>query len=549
MRKLLLASGISLLTSAAACTEAPDTLKDPPILKVTSPKRSTIQDGAGMVQVAGTVTPNVDSAEPIEKVLVNGVQATLSPDGSFSALIDIPAGATLIHTTARDAGGKVAEDTRAIQAGELRPVGSNVENGLTAAMSKTAFAKLSDAAGPMIENMDMGAMLAPMQPMVHAGDETGPDCLYARMWVDDLTMSNADVSIVPTDAGLQFRAEIDGLDVPAHAAYAAACVDGTNTLRIKAQSVVVTGTLVVTPSGNAGFKTTLSDESAQITGLDIQASGIPGDVIDLLRLDTIAGYIISKAAPMAMEPMMNKALGGLAGPQSMDVLGKHITMEVDPTAIDINSDGALITLDTKVMIEGAEKSPGYIFTDNGLPSMSAGDGFQIGLADDLANQMMAQISALDMLNLSMPQDGGNFDTTQIAMSLPPMISADPTDGKMKVILGDMITTYADHGTPVARAAINASIDLKVVPASNGYGVALQLGEPTTHVTVLDDIANTTRMTNEDLARATEGCLDAQIESISKLLVAIPLPSVAGVQMKNVSLDGDDGYIVLQGEIE
>jgi hypothetical protein len=201
------------------------------------------------------------------------------------------------------------------------------------------------------------------------------------------------------------------------------------------------------------------------------------------------------------------------------------------------------------MIEGAEKSPGYIFTDNGLPSMSAGDGFQIGLADDLANQMMAQISALDMLNLSMPQDGGNFDTTQIAMSLPPMISADPTDGKMKVILGDMITTYADHGTPVARAAINASIDLKVVPANNGYGVALQLGEPTTHVTVLDDIANTTRMTNEDLARATEGCLDAQIESISKLLVAIPLPSVAGVQMKNVSLDGDDGYIVLQGEIE
>lgn len=549
MRKLLLASGISLLTAAAACTDVPDTLKDPPVLKVTSPKRSTIRDGAGLVQVTGLVTPNVDSAEPIEKVLVNGVQATLSADGSFSAMIDVPAGATLIHTTARDAGGKVAEDTRAIQAGELRPVGSNVENALTAAMSKTAFAKLSAAAGPMIETMDMGALLAPMQPMVHAGDESGPDCLYARMWVDDLTMSNVDVSIVPSFSGLQFRAQIDGLDVPAHAAYAVACADGTNNLRIKAQRVVVTGTLVVTPSGNAGFKTTLADESAQITGLDIQASGLPGDIIDLLRLDSVAGYIISKAAPMAMEPMMNKALGGLAGPQSLDVLGKHITMEVDPTSIDINPDGALITLDTKVMIDGAEKSPGYIFTDNGLPSMSAGDGFQIGLADDLANQMMAQVSALDLLNLTMPQQGGTFDSTQIQMSLPPMISADPSDGRMKVILGDMITTYADHGTPVARAAINASVDLKVVPANNGYGVALQLGEPTTQVTVLDDIANATRMSNEDLERATEACLDAQIASISQLLVAIPMPSVAGVQMKNVSLTGDDGYVVLQGEID
>lgn len=549
MRNLLIASGISLLTAAAACTDAPDVLKDPPVLEVTSPKRSTIQDGAGLVQVTGMVTPNELSAEPIEKVLVNGVQATLSADGTFTAMIEANEGATLIHTTARDAAGKIAEDTRAIHAGELRAVGSNVENAITAAMSTTAFAKLSAAAGPMIENLDMGAMLAPMQPMVHMGDENGPDCLYARMWVNDVNMSNADISIVPTNAGLAFRAQIDGLDIPARAAYAAACVDGSNTLAIKAQRVVVTGTLVVTPSGTAGFKTTLADEEVTITGLDIQASGLPGDIIDLLRLDTAAGYIISKAAPMAMEPMMNQALGGLSGPQSMEVLGKTITMEVDPTAIDINSDGALITLDTKVMIAGAETSPGYIFTANGLPTMSPGTGMQIGLADDLANQMMAQVTALNVLNLGMPAHGGTFDNTNIAMSLPPMISADPTDGKMKVILGDMIATFTDHGTPVARAAINAAIDLKVVPANNGYGVAIQLGEPTAYTTVLDDIANATRLTNEDLGIATSACLTAQIDSISKLLVGIPMPAVAGVQMRNVSIGSDDGYVILAGEID
>ncbi|MDX2091893.1 MAG: hypothetical protein SFX73_28785 [Kofleriaceae bacterium] len=549
MRNLLIATGISLLTTAAACNDSPDPLKDPPVLKVTSPKRSTIQNGAGLVQVTGNVIPNELSAEPIEKVLVNGVQATLNADGSFTAMIDIKEGATLIHVEARDAAGKVAKDTRAIQAGELRPVGTNVENAITAAMSKQAFAKLSAAAGPMIESMDMAAMLAPMQPMVHAGDENGEDCLYGRVWVDDVNMTNADISIVPSNAGLQFRAQIDGLDVPARAKYAAACIGGENTIGIKAERVVVSGTLVVTPSGTAGFKTTLADETVQITGLDIQASGLPGDVIDLLRLDSIAGYIISKAAPMAMEPMMNDALGGLAGPQQMNVMGKTLAMEVDPTSIDINSAGALITLDTKAMISGAEGSPGFIFTDNGVPGISMEQGIQIGLADDLANQMLAQITSLNMLNLAMESHGGTFDGTSISMTLAPMISADPLDGKMKVILGDMMATYTDHGTPVGRAAINAAIELKVVPATNGKGVALQLGEPTAHVTVLDDIANTTRMDDKDLSAATEIVLKSQIESIGKLLGNIPIPAVAGVQLRNVSVGSDDGYVIVSGEIQ
>ena len=61
-------------------------MNDPPVLKITSPKRSLIQDGAGRVTVTGTVTPNELSAEPVEKVLVNNVQATLNADGSFTVM-------------------------------------------------------------------------------------------------------------------------------------------------------------------------------------------------------------------------------------------------------------------------------------------------------------------------------------------------------------------------------------------------------------------------------------------------------------------------------
>lgn len=549
MRNLLLTTGLTLLATTAACSDSPSELKDPPFLKVTSPKRSLIQDGAGMIQVTGTVAPNDLSGEPIQKVLVNNVQATVNADGTFTATIQVPQGATLIHTEARDAAGKLATDTRAVHAGELRPVGANIDDALTAALSTTAFAKLSAAAGPMIEGLDMAALLAPMQPMVHMGDEAGPDCLYARLYVNDVKMTNVDISLTPTDAGLSFRAQIDGLDVPSLANYAVSCLDGSNTIRVTADRVVVAGMLVVTPDGNKGFKTALADETVDLTNMQVMASGVPGDIIDMLNLDSAIAYIVSTGAEMAMEPMMNQALGGLAGPQQVDVLGKTVHIEVDPTAVDIDATGALITLSTKVLIEGSESSPGFIFTANGLPNLDPGNGLQIGLADDLANEMMSELTATGLLNLEMPAHGGTFDSTAIAMTLPPMISADPADGKMKVVLGDMIATYADHGTPVAKAAINALVDLEVVPANNGYGIALQLGKPTAQVNVLDDIANATRLTNADLAQATEDSLGAQIDAISKLLVAIPLPAVGGLQMRNVALGSDSGYVMLTGEIE
>ena len=549
MRTLLLTTGLSLLATVAACSDSASELKDPPVLRVTSPQRSLIQDRAGLVRVTGTVAPNEISGEVVEKVLVNNVQATVSADGTFSAMVEVKPGATLLHTTARDAAGQEASDTRSVHAGELRAVGANIENALTVAVSKQAFAKLSAAAGPMIEGIDMAAMLAPMQPMVHLGDEAGEDCAFARMYVDDVNMANAEISLIPTNAGLQFRAQIDGLDVPARARYSVACLDGSNTIRVTATRVVVAGTLVVTATGNQGFKTSLTGETVTITGLDIQASGIPGSIINLLSLDTVAGFIISKAAPLAMEPMMNKALGGLDGPQMMDVMGKTLHMEVDPTTIDIDSSGALVTLSTKVLLAGSESSPGFIFTDNGMPTMDSGTGMQIGLADDLANEMMAEVTAIGMLNLSVPAHGGSFDNTSIAMTLPPMISADPADGKMKVILGDMMATYTDHGTPVAKAAISAAIELKVVPASSGFGIALELGTPVTHVDVLDDIANTTRMTGQDLAKATEVGLAAQVTALGKLLSSIPLPAVAGVQMRNMSIGSDDGYVMVRGDVE
>ncbi|MBX3156721.1 MAG: hypothetical protein KF773_12015 [Deltaproteobacteria bacterium] len=541
---LTTSSGLLILAATAACGTEPAPAKEPPVLKITSPERALVKNGAGPVTVKGTVEPNAATQAPVEKVLVNGVQATVGADGTFQATVDIREGATLIKTVARDAEGGEAQDTRAVHAGDVRNAGSSIDNALTASLSKGAFAKLSAIAGPALKGLNLGQMIAPMQPMVKAGG--GPDCLYAHVAIDDVRMSNVAISLTPTHGGLKFGAEITGLDVPGHANYAVACVDGASQLRVTANRIVIGGTLLVSPNGRSGFTTDLVDQRVTLEGFHLSASGIPGTIIDMISMDRAIESIVPFVAKLGMEPMLNQALGALAGPKQLDVMGKRLTVEVSPSDIFFDPSGALVGMNMAMLIGGAEKAK-YIYTENGTPAMDASKGFAIGLADDLANQMIAQAHALGLLKLGMPAQGATFNGTEIEMALPPMISADPADGKLRVVLGDMIVTYTDNGTPIGKAALNATIDLAIEPAANGYAVAVKLGKPTVAVNVLD--LNQTRMSDEDLEKATQFALEGQIANISKLLVNIPIPSVAGLQMRNLSVGSDSGYVMVKGSFE
>jgi hypothetical protein len=512
-------------------------------VKVTSPARSLIQDHAGQIMVTGTVQPNAEG-DPIDKVLVNNVAATVDAGGAFHAVIDLGAGATLIETVARDVRGSTATDTRAVHAGALRPIGTNIPSAVTAALSADAFAKLSTAATPLIKGLDMGALLAPLQPMLHIDDENGEDCAFARLFVDDLTFSDFHLSLTPVQGGLKIAVEIDGLDVPAHARFALACIPGSLSLHVSADKITVAGTLQVTPNGMAGFTTKLANPAVTVTGLHLPS--LP-DVLTQLHIDSAIQSIVAKAAELAMNPLLNTALGALAGPLQLDIAGQKLEIQVAPSAITFDATGAVLAMDMRAVLAGSTSSPGFIFTDNGLPSMDPSRGFQLGLADDLANEMLAELQALGALDLTVTGTGP-FDATQIHMTLPPMISADLADGEMRLVLGDMIATFVDHGAPLAKAAISAKVDLKIAPTLNGAGVALQLGAPDIHVTTLDDIANTTGLSDNDLASATATTLGAQITSITRLLTAIPVPSVAGLHMHDLSLGSDDGYVMVNGKL-
>src|SRR5205814_8537371 len=136
-----------------------------------------------------------------------------------------------------------------------------------------------------------------------------------------------------------------------------------------------------------------------------------------------------------------------------------------------------------------------------------------------------------------------FDSMNLQPTSPPMISASQADGHMVVVLPDMAATFQLQGQPVAKASLNVSLDVQITPASNGYGVAVQLGQPVIYLDVLDDIPNGTGLTNEDMQKSIQLCLSSQITSLSALLGSIPLPQMLGLQMRNVSVGANDGYVM------
>ena len=544
MRNFLYSTGIVLVAAAAGCTGGPGQAREPPVLHVMSPARALVRDQAGALTVSGTALPGPDG-DSIAQVLVNGVAATLHPDGSFTAVVELPQGETLIQTVATDAGGTTASDTRAIQAGELHPVGSTIPGAVAAALSATAFARLSAAAGPIIKGVNIPALLAPLQPMLSVGNSsTG-----VQLFVDNVKFSDVKIGLTPVQGGLSFSAEIDQLDVPAHATFSVLGFGDSASLGATADKIVIAGTLQVTPGGMSGFRTKLLNPKVQLTNFVPHVGSIPDKIIQLLNLQSTIQTVVAKVAELLMGPLVNQALGALAGPQTLPVLGHQLTMQVAPSAVSFTPEGGLVEIDMKALLAGSESSPGFIFTSNGSPAMDPTFGFQLGLADDLANELLAELAAVGALNLSVPQNVGVFDTVQIQMALPPMISADATDGQMRLMLGDMLATYLSRGAPVGKAAINAKVELKISPGAGGGSVALQLGTPEIHVDTLDDIPNTTGLTGQSLANATAVGLGAQIDAISKLLVAIPVPSIAGLTFRNLSLGGDDGYVLVSGQLQ
>jgi hypothetical protein len=436
-----------------------------------------------------------------------------------------------------------------VLAGERRAPGANIENAVGASISPAAFAKLADVATGALKAANLTALITPMNPVARSGDEAGPDCLYAQGFVDSVTISNANISLVPVIGGLQITAKLDQPRITGHTKHAVACADGSSQFVITATSATLGGVLKLQTNGMMGFTGELANPTVALPGLDITATNFPDALLNVLPLERIIQAVAPAAVRSFIDPAINDALGAATGPQTFAVLERSLTIQVAPRAVIFDPQGATALLDMKMVLSGAEGSPGYTFTPNGIPGLAPGDGLALGIADDLANDALAQLTAAGFLNLNLKQEGAEFNTAKITATTPPVISADGTDGKMRVIVPDLMVTFLDQEQPVGRAAVNAEIPISIAPAGDGSSISIELGTPAIAIDTLDDLTGLQMPPDSAFARTITLGADQQTGAMADMLKNIPLPKLGGITLSDVSMNAAKGYIVAKTKIQ
>jgi hypothetical protein len=523
-----------------------------PVVHITSPDRGSIQGDVHTVVVTGTATD--DTA--VASVTVNDVPAAVAADGTWTVTVPVVAGTNLLHAVALDAQNNAGKESRSVVAGPMSPLAMQVPNALTASLSAQTFAAIGKGTAGYIKTADLEALVSPMNPVIHAGDPNGPDCLYGQANITSMTVGDADVTLSPQAGGLNLDLELSTVKIGMHLDYAAACINGSRDITIAASHISVTGDITVGLTATKDFNIALVSPNVTLTGFDLELGGIPGAVVDLLHIDTALGPVIGWAAEKFVTPMLNKSFAGLNTTKTITVLNTPVDVSVKPDKLDFSSAGAIIQLDTTIRAHG--DSGNFVFVDNIVPAMDVSHGFELAVADDAANQALASMWSAKGLDDTIALNNGSYgdigtlyDSVVIETKAMPFVDASNAANGLVLTIGDLMASFKSGDVTATEAAINAQVGIKVSTGSDGT-LKFDVGTPTVYVDVLDDsegVEGANQLSNSTFEAITSFALSRVISIGSASLGSIPLPSIGGVGVTDVAINPQTGYLVVAGDVQ
>jgi hypothetical protein len=554
MRTLWIAIVGTFATLSGGCADHPYDPDAPaidpgaPVVHISSPARGAF---AGDVQIV-TVTGNAHDDVGVVQVEVNGVDAALAADGTWTARIPVAPGTQLIHAVARDAQGNVGKESRAVVTGPLQPIATAVPRAITVSMSAQTFDAVGRGVTGYLRTSDLAAVVAPYNPVIDVGG--GPDCNYVQAQVTRISLGSAtSVNVLPTSRGLALDAELDQVALGLHLAYSVLCFDGASDITVTADHVKVAG--VVTLGVSAGvFDAALTGADVELSRVDVDLTGLPGDVVGWLDLDHVLGKVVSSLAEHFVAPALDSALGSLDHARTVDVLGIPVDIRLSPSRIAVDASGAEFEIDTSLRAQGDAGSPGFVAVANQQPGTSTDHGFSLAIADDAANQLLGSVwaagglsRAFDLTTGSYGNIGQLYDRVELSAKVPPFVSA--SGGSLVLTIGDLMATFK-RGDAVATAiAVSAEVEIKVAAGADGKP-RLDVGTPTTYVDVLDEhVAGANVLSNAQFEIIASFALSRVIAVGSGAIGAVPVPAFGGVAVRDLAIAEQTGYLVVDGNIQ
>jgi hypothetical protein len=554
MRNLRIFATLGLAAALSGCADHPYDPGAPaidptaPRVHILAPAHGTFAGGVETLTVTGIA---IDDGG-VASVQVNGVAAMLAGDGSWTATIPVSPGTQLIHAVARDAQGNVGKESRAVVVGPLQSIAAPVPQAIAAAMSAQTFAAIGRGITGFLSTGDLAAAVAPLNPVIDVGG--GPDCNYVQAAITKLSVGSASsVTLLPEPGGLALDVELDRVTLGMHLAYSVVCLDGGSDLTITASHIKVAGMLGVGVKAGA-FDIALTGQTVQLTGVNIDLTGLPGEVIGWLDLDHALASVVGWAARQLVVPALNSALGSLNGTRTVNVLGTAVDIHLAPARIAFDASGAVIELDTVLRAQGDAGAPGYVYLPGQEPAMSTDRGFALAVADDAANQLLASLWAARALDRSFDLTTGSYgdvgklyDRVELSVAVPPFIAA--SGGSLRLTIGDLLASFKNGDALATQVAVSAEVDVKVVADASGRP-RLDVGTPTTYVDVIDEhVDGANVLSNAQFEVIASFALSRVIAIGSGAIGAIPLPSLGGVAVTDLTIAEQTGYLVVHGNVQ
>ncbi|MGE0398315.1 MAG: hypothetical protein AB7T06_16545 [Kofleriaceae bacterium] len=545
----------ALGSSLIACDEAydPDAPAiDPnaPRIKITSPARGTFAGDHDKLIVKGTAFDD----QAVTSVTVNGVEAALLADGTFEVQVPVEPGTFLLHAVGKDAQGNTGKETRAVVVGPLEPIAQPVPQSVSAALTAQAFDAIGRGLTGFMTGPGLMSTVTPLNPVFNVGAPDGPDCLYASGSITGVSMAaSSKITLAPQRGGIYLDAILDRPAVNMSLSYAAACIDGGRPITIGATKIRITGILKLGVSGDR-FEVELDDQDVQITGFNVELGGIPGEVVNILHLDTAIGPILAFVAERFAVPYVNTALNGLNETKTINVLGTMVDVKLKPAHIESDIPGVIVELDTELRAHGDESSPGFVYVTNVVPTMDLSRAFELAVADDAANQLLGSFWAakgmdvgLDLQNGSYGEVGKLYDRVEMSAKVPPFVDA--SGSELMLTVGDLLATFKNGPAITTQVAINATMKVKVVSGAGG-ALRLDVGSPEVFVDILDEnVDGANQLSNAQFEAVSSFALGRIVALGSGAVGAVPLPSFGGVSVSDVEVAPREGYVVVGGEIQ
>jgi hypothetical protein len=549
----------SIVFALSACADrslpddASSDVKAPKIV-VEAPERGTLLPGYE-TRVRGYVS---DDDSGLDRVEVNGQLVPVGPDGRFDATVQVGEGLTLLHTRAYDRAGNEGRDTRSVLAGTFAPQDNNVANAVIARIDHNTLGVLGDIVENFVATNDLAMLAAGFNPVVDAGGS----CLGAEVNVLEVDQSSLEVVIMPVDGGISVAVDIKDLFVGMVVDYSLACLDGDADIEISADRFQAMGTVEV---GLVDGRITVdvADLVGSFENFALDVGIVPSSVIDLFIddlgqkvADMLMGAIEDMVPPLAQSFLADFTSDTI----DIEIFDRTVKFTIEPTQVDFTPQGGTITLEMNTNIEGLE-SPGYLVTEAPVPSAAdmaaAGQGFHVGMADDVVNQALTAFWASGAMEQMIDIEhetgdtllGGLINRVDLNMLLPPTISANTFTGATTITVGDLLLDVVNaDGDVVTRMAVSGEFDVGVKLEDSQ--LKLSTTAPRLYLDVLSEgVTGANIFDNEQIEVLGSFVVTRVVSLTDDALGTIPIPTFASAILNMPTVEAKSGYMLLGGSLQ